>query len=85
MAVNRNEIDDHYKEAPAYKPNFLETMEVTENTRERYYSPTLTGTTAVDDNYVYHSANRDFGNVSNAVKPSTTLMNDYASVKPDRK
>lgn len=85
MAVSRNEINDHYEEELAYKPNFQEAMEVTENTRERYYSPTLTGATVIDNNYAYNPANRDFGNVSNAVKPSVTLVNDYATVKPDRK
>ncbi|KAI9273474.1 hypothetical protein EDC94DRAFT_195963 [Helicostylum pulchrum] len=89
IAVDWDEIDDHYKEVPAAKPNFPQFTEATEvttgNSSGRYYSPALTGTTTVDDNEFYHSANRGPANVVNVVKPSATSANDYATVKPDAK
>ncbi|KAI8080979.1 hypothetical protein BDF21DRAFT_493291 [Thamnidium elegans] len=88
MAVDWDKIDDHYKEIPATKSNFPQLTEATEingNTSERYYSPNLTETTAVNDNDFYHSANRDHDNVISVVKPSVTSANDYVTVKPDVK
>lgn len=74
MSVNWDEIEDHYKEIPAAKPNFPQST-----------SPSFTGTTAVDNNDVYHSANRNSVNAANVVKPSVVPANEYSIVKPDAK
>lgn len=72
MSVNWDEIEDHYKEIPAAKSNFPQST-----------SPSFNGTTAVDNNNVYHSANRDPAHAANFFKPSVVPENEYSTVKPD--
>ncbi|KAG2236083.1 hypothetical protein INT48_006099 [Thamnidium elegans] len=84
MAVNWDEIEDHYREVPTAKsnfPQFTETTEIIGNTSGRRYSPNLVESNSDSS----HPTSKTPDTVVNIVKPSVSLVDEYVTVKPDWK
>lgn len=87
MNVDWDEIENRYKEVPAAKsnpPQLTESTEITENTGGRHYSPNLVATIENSNSFSLPK-NKIPDTIVNIVKPSVSSVDDYITVKPDRK
>lgn len=92
MDVDWDKIEDHYKEVPvavSNSPQFSESTKVninaTSSSNIRQYSPNLLSATVESDTNFSHLSNKSPDTAINVVKPSVSLIGDYATVKPDAK
>lgn len=84
MPVNWDEIEEHYKEVSTAKPNILHltgSTVITENINGRQHSPDSVAATT--DFSLPKNNSPD--TVVNIIKPSVSSIDNYTTVKPDRK